>query len=429
MNITVPMTSIARQRPGACQLSLCKRISRVDGAGIALERHVSDVRLLGFATRAPFATVLAWIEQHTNPLRPETIPVSCAVNRILAAPVRSQVDQPDTDRAARDGYAVLASDTEAADSYTPLPLRLTDSEAWQPGDAAAIASGAPMPAGANAVLPFELAVRQDGALSVMAATAPGAGVRRRGSDTQAGQDILPKGRRLRPADPGSLTALGVTAIDVVQRPTVALLVAGSKTGETDLLGPMLLALIARDGGLGMHAPSQPTLPAAIAHAVSAADLVIMAGRSGSGADDDAAPALLAAGATLALHGIALQPGESTGLGLLRAVPVLLLPGEPLACLAAYEMVAARAVRRLSGLAEPTLAPVVPLSRKIVSTIGMVDLVFVRMQDAGAIPLAADGLAAMHADGYVVVPETSEGFAAGSLVPFHPYDAAGQTLPP
>jgi molybdopterin molybdotransferase len=388
-----------------------------------------DVRLLGFATRATFATAHSWIEQYTRVLAPETISVPYAAHRVLAAPVCSRVDRPDAGRAARDGYAVLASDTEAAESYTPLLLRLTDGVAWQPGGAIAIASGTPMPPGTDAVLPFEVTAKHDAALAVMAPVAPGSGVRSRGSDIQAGCDILATGRRLRPGDPAFLAVLGITAVDVVRRPTAAVLVIGSKTDETDLLGPMLLALIAQDGGLGRDAPAQATLPDAITHAASNADLVIVAGRSGSGADDDAAPALLAAGGTLALHGIALQPGESTGLGLLGTTPVLLLPGEPLACLAAYEMVAARAVRRLSGLSEPVLLPAVPLGRKIVSTIGVVELVFVQLHDGHATPLVADGLAAVRADGYVVVPDTSEGFAAGSLVPFHPYNAGSQTTPP
>jgi molybdopterin molybdotransferase len=155
----------------------------------------------------------------------------------------------------------------------------------------------------------------------------------------------------------------------------------------------------------------------------------MAGRSGCGADDDAAPALRAAGGTLALHGIALQPGESTGLGQLGPAMVLLLPGDPPSCLAAYEMLAARAIRRSGGVAEPDLVPMVPLDRKIVSAIGVVELVFVRLRDRRATPLAADSLAPLHADGYVVVPETSEGFAAGSLVPVYPFDTAGWTTLP
>jgi molybdopterin molybdotransferase len=297
----------------------------------AMAQTGKDVRQLGFATRAAFAMALSWIEQHVQALGPESIPAASATHRILAVPVRSRVDQPDVDRAACDGHAVQASDTEAADSYTPLLLRLADGNtAWRPSDARTVAAGTPMPPGTNAVLPFEATTRHDGMLAVMAPVAPGSGVRLQGADTWAGQEHLATGRQIRPEDPAFLMALGVTAVDVVRQPRVAVLSIGPKNGGADLLGPMLLPRIARDGGRGLAVPSSAT----IAQTAAGADLVIVAGRSGSGADDDAAPTLLAEGGVLALHGVALRPGESTGLGQFQGTPVLLLPGEPLACLAA-----------------------------------------------------------------------------------------------
>jgi molybdopterin molybdotransferase len=400
-------------------------------ANSAARRLDADVRQLGFSTRTTLATALSWVERHARVLAAETIPVSCAPHRVLAAPVGSRIDRPDADRAARDGYAVLAADTEAADPYTPLLLRLTDGSAWRQGEAITIASGAAMPAGTDAVLPFELAARQSGvhqsgarhggALVVTTPAAPGAWVRRRGSETQAGREVLPAGRWLRAGDAAFLAGLGVKEVDVVRRPGVVVVVIGPKSGDADLLGPILLARIGRDGGCGASAPIGDDLPATLTAASAGADLVIVAGRSGSGADDDAAPGLLAAGGTLDLHGVALQPGESAGLGRLGAAMVLLLPGDPLACLATYEMLAARAVRRLGGVSESELLPMVPLDRKIVSPIGVVELVFVRLRDRRAIPLASDSLALLYTDGYVVVPETSEGFAAGCLVALHPLD--------
>lgn len=405
----------------------------------AASRMDSDVRQLGFATRATVATALSWVALHARVLAPETIPLSCAAHRVLAAPVDSRIDRPDADCAARDGYAVLAADTEAADPYTPLLLRLMDGGAWQRGGATTIATGAAMPAGTDAVLPFEAAARQSGehqggaphdrALAVTAQAAPGAGVRRRGSETQVGRDVLAAGRRLRAGDLAFLADLGVTDVDVLRRPTVAVVAIGPKSGDTDLLSPLLLARIGRHGGCGASTAIQDDLPATLVAASAGADLVIVAGRSGSGADDDAAPALHAAGGTLDLHGVALQPGESTGLGRLGTALVLLLPGDPPSCLAAYEMLAGRAVRRLGGVSDSELVPMVPLDRKIVSAIGVLDLVFVRLRDQRATPLAADSLTLLYADGYVVVPETSEGFAAGSLVPFHPFDPGSWTTSP
>jgi molybdopterin molybdotransferase len=393
-----------------------------------------DVRLRGFATRATLADALHWIEHHAKIVAPEMVPVAHAAHRVLAAPVHSRIDRPDVDRASRNGYAVRAADTEAADAYTPLLLRLVSGDAWRQGEAVLVAAGDAMPQGTDAVLPFEVAAPQDAALAVTAQAAPGAGVRRRGSETQAGREVLPAGRRLRAEDKAFLTAIGVSELKVVRRPAAAVLIIGPKSGEPDLLGSALLARIGRDGGSGKLAAIRGNLATALAQAAAGVDLVIVAGRSGCGPDDDAASALRSAGGTLTLHGIALLPGSSSGLGTLGTAMVLLLPGDPPACLAAYEMLAAPAVRRSGGVAEPDPVAVVPLERRIVSAIGVVELVFVRLRNQRATPLATDTLVALHADGYVVVPETSEGFAAGSLVPVYsfeagwPFDAGWTTNP-
>jgi molybdopterin molybdotransferase len=388
----------------------------------------NDVRLRGFATRATLADALCWIEHHAKILAPETVSVTHAAHRVLAASVHSRIDRPDADRASRNGYAVRAADTEAADAYTPLLLRLVSGAAWRPGEAVLVAAGEAMPQGTDAVLPFEVAAPQDAGLAVSAQAAPGSGVRRRGSETQAGREVVPAGRRLRGGDEAFLAAIGVSELVVVRRPTVAVVIIGPKSGEPELLGPALHARIGRDGGSATQASIQGDLAATLAQAAAGADLVIVAGRSGCGPDDDAAASLRSAGGTLALHGIALQPGSSSGLGALGTAMVLLLPGDPPGCLAAYEMLAAPAVRRSGGVAEPGPGPMVPLERRIVSAIGVVEMAFVRLRNQRATPLPTDTIVALHADGYVVVPETSEGFAVGSLVPVYSFEAGWTTIP-
>jgi molybdopterin molybdotransferase len=165
-------------------------------------------------------------------------------------------------------------------------------------------------------------------------------------------------------------------------------------------------------------------------------VILLAGGTGPGSDDAAAEALAAAG-TLAIHGCALQPGETAGLGRTAAgVPVFLLPGTPVACLWAYEMLAGRAVRRRGGrdpaLPFPTLS--MTLARKLVSTIGTTEIHPVRRCGRDAVEQAETfsetGLAAAsRADGFVIVPAESEGVAEGAVVTVHLYeprapDAAG-----
>ena len=364
---------------------------------------VPDMRLVGFSSRAPLAEALAWVDACAAALPAQPVATAGAAGRVLAAPVASPADWPDADGAGIDGYAVLASETEGASEYNPLSLGM-----------ALVAAGLPMPAGTDAVLPFAMAQRHGAALEAMASLGRGAGVERRGSLLRAG-DAAVRAGALRPQDVALLLALGIRQVGVVRQPRVALVVAGPKAGP-DLLSPLLHALAARDGGL----PRASTLPAA------GADLILMAGRTGAGPDDDAALTLAAAGGVLDMHGIAVRPGDSAGLGRLAGVPVMLLPGAPHACLAVYDLLAARAVRRMAGivLLEPYRAIEAVLGRKAVSSVGYVDLVPVRLDDGHAIPLGqadAGGLAgAVRADGFLVVPEASEGYPAGATISIRTY---------
>ena len=154
-------------------------------------------------------------------------------------------------------------------------------------------------------------------------------------------------------------------------------------------------------------------------------MILVAGRTGTGADDEAPPALAKLG-ELAIHGIALRPGGSTGMGLSGATPVLLLPGDPLACLCAYELLAGRLIRNLAGRSPELPHPVqmAKVGRKIVSAIGFVDLCRVRLVDGCVEPVASvefGGLAsAVRADGFLVIPAPLEGYAPGTEVKVHLY---------
>ena len=392
-----------------------------------------DVRLRGFADRASLRTAWQWLDAVTIPLEPEWLDPALARGRVLAQDIIGPAGLPGAARAAVDGYAVRAADCEGANAYNPLPLTWCEPGAAQlpPGAACPVATGWTLPVGADAVLGFEAAERADvRTLEVSAPVAVGAGVDRH--DLSADMLSLPRGTRLLSQHAACLAAWGVTAVPVLPRPLVHLVVPGPKTGA-DVLTPMLVALLARDGALAEAIPltdaGEPELAAALRHT----GLVLLAGRSGTGPDDGAAAAIRAAGGDLALHGLAIRPGGSAGLGTITDAPVILLPGEPFACLAAYDMLAARLVRRLSGLAPSLPYPVIglELARKIVSGIGLTDIVPVRVTHNRAQPVSAEsGLTAMLADGFVVVPEASEGYSAGAIAGVHLYEASehGSGLP-
>jgi molybdopterin molybdotransferase len=186
---------------------------------------------------------------------------------------------------------------------------------------------------------------------------------------------------------------------------------------------MLAALIARDGGIVVEQPRIGPDRAGLREALAlpGADVVIVAGGTGPGAGDVAAAVLAEAG-ELAVHGIALRPGESAGAGRAAGGPVFLLPGTPAACLWAYEFLAGRAIRRLAGRGAelPFASRVLRMTRKIASEVGTAEVWPVRCTGEGEAeplaPFAEAGLvAAAHADGFVVVPEASEGYPAGATV--------------
>lgn len=375
-----------------------------------------DVRGRGFSRRASLSTAQDWVDQRCAPRPPVATPLADAVGLRLAAPFFVPHDWPDRDRAARDGFALAAADSLGAGSYNPIPVP----------SARAVSAGDPLPPGADAVLPFEAAFRQPGWVEAVEAVASGAGVERRGAAAQAKTGALPllaTGRLLRPSDIGLLATFGVESVMASPPPRVRVLLVGGPRSGAECLGAMLAALVRRDGGAPEVVGPLPADPAVVAAALRAAgaDLILTAGRTGVGADD-VAPLALAQAGTLALHGVALRPGDSAGMGEVGGVPVIVLPGEPMACWAVYEMVGGRAARRMAGRSEetPLAAVTVVTARKLVSEIGCVDLYRVRVTADGRIePVASPaipGLAGLaRADGYVVIAADSEGVPEGATV--------------
>jgi molybdopterin molybdotransferase len=308
----------------------------------------------------------------------------------------------------------------------------------RPGQAVRIMTGAPLPNGADAVLPAEEASEINGLLQVSDAVPPGRHVGRRGEDIAPGTVVLRAGRLLRPQDLGVLASLGASPVRVVRRPTVGILVTGDELlpcGSrpegfriVDSNSVMLEALVRRDGGLPQTAPLVPDTHEAVREALRRADtdVILVSGGSSVGQEDHA-PRVLAELGELTHHGVALRPASPTGLGFLGGRPVFLLPGNPVSCLCAYDLFAGPAVRRLAGRSPdlPYRSCTLPLARKLVSAVGRVDYVRVLVREGQVEPLATSGASILssttRADGFVIVPRDSEGQAAGEVVQVYLYD--------
>ena len=373
-----------------------------------------DVRGRGFSRRSPLTDGWEWIDNRVVAPAARVLPLADCAGLRLADAITAVGDWPPADRAALDGYAVAAADTLGAGSYNPVPL--TAAVAMSAGDA--------LPPGCDAVIPYEAAQAVGPFIEAIDAVAPGSGVERRAAWAAGGSPLLPAGRRLRPADLGLLASGGHHSVPVLPAPRVRILLAGgAKAGAPEQLGAMLAALVGRDGGVVGAVGNLPANLDALAEAyvLPGADLILSAGRTGTGPDDVAPPALARAG-SLDLHGIAMRPGGSAGLGRAGGTPVLLLPGEPMAALAAYELLAGRAVRRAAGLPAdlPHATVQAVTARKLVSEIGCLDLHRVRMDEEGRLePVASPGwpglAAAARADGFVLIGADSEGVPDGAPV--------------
>ena len=373
-----------------------------------------DVRGRGFSRRSTLEDAWAWIDGRVAPPAARPLPLADCGGLVLAEAVAAVGDWPAADRAATDGYAVAAADTLGAGSYNPVPLM----------GAVAVVAGDPLPPGCDAVIPYESAQAAGPFVEAVDAVAPGGGVERRGAWMAAGSPLLPAGWRLRPADLGLLAAAGQRILPVLPALRVRILLAGGpKAGAPEQLGDMLAALVRRDGGdVEAVVPLPADLDAlADAFVQPGADLILSAGRTGTGPDDAAPPALAKAG-SIDLHGVAMRPGGSAGLGAAGGVPVLLLPGEPMAALAAYELLAGRAVRRAAGLPAglPHATVEAVTARKLVSEIGCHDLYRVRLDGGGRVePVASPGwpglAAAARAEGFVLIGAESEGMPDGVAV--------------
>lgn len=408
------------------------------------EHSDADVRMRGFAKRATVEEAVSWLDSVLPefgklPTEDVSLTDAAAAARVLARDVTSRVDVPSFARSMMDGFALRSEETHGATPYNALSFQIVGT--CLPGtsfagtvaasQAVRIMTGAPLPAEADAVLPVENTEVDGQTLIAMSEVSVGKHVGEIGEDIRAGEVVLSAGRVLRPQDLGVLSSIGVSRVPVVRRPRVRILITGNELLPAgtppegcriaDANGPMLAALVARDGG-------EPILPGLVADDPAAiraallepANLVLVSGGSSVG-QEDYAPKLVAELGELAIHGVAMRPSSPAGMGRIQERLVFLLPGNPVSCLCAYDFFAGRAIRTLSGRSRdwPYRRVRAQLTRKLVSTVGRVDYARVRVRGHEAEPIAISGASILssttRADGFVIVPADSEGFPPGAEV--------------
>jgi molybdopterin molybdotransferase len=372
--------------------------------------------------------------------RTERVPIAEANGRVVAAPPAATIDVPPFDRAAMDGYAVIAEDTFGAGSYAPKSLTIVErvytgqvpGRAVEHGQCIEIATGAPMPHGADAVVMVEETEKASAdEVRVLTPVYPKQHVGRRAADIASGQPLLDRGAVLNPSRVGALAAIGVTTVVVYARPRVAILSTGNEIVEPgrplepgqiyDINRFTLSAVIAAHGGVPVVLPTAPDTVAELTTAVTRAsseDMLVFSGGSSVGERDLILDVLQQLGEVI-FHGIALKPGKPTVFGRIATQPVLGMPGYPSSCLSNAYMLLVPMLRRMARLPEHRPHTIrVPLARRIVSTTGRHQFYTVRVVDGAATPAfkaSGDITSMSQADGYIEIPAQTDIVEAGEMV--------------
>ena len=371
--------------------------------------------------------------------RTERVSLPEARDRVMAEDLRAPRDVPQTDRAAMDGYAVRAADTRRATKTRPAILECTGAifagdrprSRVGEGTCVQIATGAAVPAQADAVVMVEDTDRDRDRVRIYRPARRGQNISRRGSDLRARDPVVARGERLTPAKVGALAAIGRSTVRVYARPTVALLTTGDevvppgerlRAGQVYDINSYTLAAVVREHGgrpvLQGHVSDRlDRVEEALARAL-ASDLVIVSGGSSVGTRDLLLDAFQAAGEIL-FHGVAIRPGRPTLLAVARGTPVLGMPGNPTSCLNNAYVFVVPMLRRMARRAPPSERVVrATLASPLEGPSDKVAFVTVRLEAGRAVPVYKESGAITsmsRADGYVVLPTGGARLEAGTSV--------------
>jgi molybdenum cofactor synthesis domain-containing protein len=393
-----------------------------------------------FTETLPFADALRIVIDAAMPIeRTESVPLADADGRVAAHDLVASVDVPPFDRAAMDGYAVIASDTSMASAATPIRLACVDRvftghvpvRGVSAGECIEVATGAPMPPGADAVIMVEETARDGDAVRILKSAAPRQNIGPRAADIRAGQTVIAAGQVLGPSRLGALAATGTIQVDVYARPRVAILSTGNEiVAPGQPLAPGQIydinrftigAVVGRHGGLAVPLSTAGDTIDDLRAAIDAGtkhDILVFSGGSSVGERDLIVDAVRERGEVI-FHGIAVKPGKPTLFACIGRTIVFGMPGYPTSCLSNAYMLLLPFLRRMARL--PPWEPrtlTLPLSRRIASVAGRHQFYTVRVVNGQAEPAfkaSGDITSMANADGYIEVDADTVIVDAGTRV--------------
>jgi molybdenum cofactor synthesis domain-containing protein len=377
-------------------------------------------------------------------LQDERIPVTKSLGRVLAEDVVSGIDVPHFDRSAVDGYAVRSHETFGSSPTNPIVLDLVGSVGIghipdinvKKLQAIEIATGAPLPKGADAVVMLEYTEKiGEGKIEIYRPATPWSNVSKRGEDVEKGEEVLGKGTILQPQDLGMLVAVGVDQVRVVRKPRIAILSTGNELVESrselvlgkvvDVNRIMISAAVEDLGGdpvdLGIVKDEVDDIESRISKGLNGSDMVLVSGGTSVGVRDLVPKIVDSLGEPgIIVNGVSMRPGKPTALAVVNGKPLILLPGYPVAAIISFNVFARPVIAKMLGapLAKMFRQTIrARLLRRLPSRSGTRDYarVLVKRTKAGYVaePIRITGAGVISsivtANGLVVVPEDTEGF--------------------
>jgi molybdopterin molybdotransferase len=393
---------------------------------------MTDLQEAGFKERTRIADARERLLDIPPIDRTERISLSVADGRTVAEPIEAVRNVPHYARAAMDGWALRAEDTFGASDRSPAILRTADEAG--PGRAVRVHTGSELPERADAVVMIEDTDRIDDEIEVFDAVAAGENVAPIGEDVEAGQQLYDPGHRLRPSDLGLLKGTGIDTVETVEAPEVAVIPTGEELvqadpdpGEVVETNRFTISRLAERWGADVTrreivTDDHETLRAAVQRDLTR-DVVVTTGGSSVG-ERDLIPEVVGKLGEVFVHGVALKPGHPVALGRVEGVTVVMLPGYPVAAIINAVQFLRPLIKHLGRMPiEPLPSRDATLTRKLRSEPGIRTFARVKLEDGEdgleATPTRAGGSGVLSsvalADGWVAVPESKEGIAAGETV--------------
>ena len=370
----------------------------------------------------------------------EEIPIENSNGRVVFEDIYAKIDFPPFDRALKDGFAIKSEDSFGASEENPKVLKVIDAleagsyskKTVENGLAVEISTGSPLPEGADSVLMFEYSLKNGDEVELYTSVTPTQDVGKKGSDVKEGNLLIKKDTVLSASKIGVLAAQGFTTVKVYKKPNISIISTGNELTELgeelkpskiyDVNSYMIknaVESIGANGTIkGIVKDDYDQLKSKILECLEEYDILICSGGTSAGVGDVLKHVLDEIG-EVKLHGIAVQPGKPTILGVIGEKLVIGLPGNPVSSLVIFNVFVAPAIRSLLGLKESSLKKVEgKLTKRIHSAIGREQYQLVKYDEGKVEPIFKDSGAIFslaRADGYVNVSKNTELVEEGEIV--------------